>query len=213
MDGSESSEKQPRDEALVNRAVEGDLEALEELLRELSPRIRSRLVVNPRWRRSLDPADVLQVTFLEAFLRVSSLRERTRAGFEAWLARIAVNNLRDALRGLQSDKRPEAHDRITRGPMGESVRTLLGRLASEESSVGAQVADREAIGCLMDALEQLPESYRQVVEAVDLEERPVSEVAARWGRSPGAVHMLRSRAHDRLREVLGVRSKNPRDCA
>ena len=104
----------------VVRAAEGDRMALEELLRECSSQIRAGLTVRPSSRRSLDPEDVMQVTFLEAFLRVSSLRVRTRDGFEAWLARIAANNLRDALRGLQREKRPEAHERITRGPADET---------------------------------------------------------------------------------------------
>ena len=195
--------KDQEEDARVTRAADGDSRALEELLRECSPRLRAGLVLQPRWRRSLDTEDVLQVTFLEAFLRVGSLRTRTLAGFEAWLSRIAGNNLRDAVRGLQRDKRPRAHARITRGPEGESARTLLARLANEQPSVGALVAGREAMDNLRAALERIPETYRRVVEAVDLEERPVAVVAAEEGRSPGAVHMLRSRAHDRLRELLG----------
>lgn len=186
----------------VVRAVDGDRAALEGLLRECEPMLRARLTVHPRWRRSLEADDVIQVTWLEAFLRIGALRERTRPGFEAWLARIAANNLRDSLRALQRDKRPEAHGRVTRGPAGESARTLLGRLAGEASSVGSRAAGREEVERLRDALQQLPESYRRVVEAVDLQERSVAEVASESGRSPGAVHMLRSRAHDRLREIL-----------
>jgi DNA-directed RNA polymerase specialized sigma24 family protein len=41
-----------------------------------------------------------------------------------------------------------------------------------------------------------------VVEAVDLAERDVGEVAAELGRSRGAVHLLRSRAHRRLAELM-----------
>ena len=48
----------------------------------------------------------------------------------------------------------------------------------------------------------LPWSYRHVIEQVDLGERDVAEVALEMGRSRGAVHLLRSRAHDRLRELL-----------
>ena len=52
------------------------------------------------------------------------------------------------------------------------------------------------------AIARLPKSYRVVVEEMDLAEVPVQEMAARLGKSAGAVHMLRSRAHDRLRELL-----------
>ena len=41
----------------------------------------------------------------------------------------------------------------------------------------------------------------------DLECQPPQQVAEALGRSVGAVHMLRARAHDRLRELLGSASK------
>jgi DNA-directed RNA polymerase specialized sigma24 family protein len=37
----------------------------------------------------------------------------------------------------------------------------------------------------------------------DLEGRPVQQIASALQRSEGAVYMLRARAHDRLREILG----------
>ena len=45
-----------------------------------------------------------------------------------------------------------------------------------------------------------------MIRLYDLEGRPIAEVAAEMGRSSGAVHMLRARAHDRLRELLGPES-------
>jgi DNA-directed RNA polymerase specialized sigma24 family protein len=41
----------------------------------------------------------------------------------------------------------------------------------------------------------------------DLEGRPVQEVAQALGRSPGAVYMLRARAHRRLSEIMGTASR------
>ena len=188
----------------VARAVAGDPDALEELLRAHAPAVRARLEVQPRWRRALDPDDVLQVTCLEAFLRIGGLRTPTVAGFCAWLASVAQNNLRDALRGLQRQKRPDAHGRVTQGPEGESARTLIAALGGGGPTEGTRLADREAIARLHAALERLPETYRVVVTELDLAERGVGEVAEELGRSAGAVHMLRSRAHDRLRELLGA---------
>jgi RNA polymerase sigma-70 factor (ECF subfamily) len=200
----EEERKAEPDDPRVVRAVEGDPDALEELLRAHAPAVRAALEVQPQWRRSLEPEDVLQVTWLEAFLRVGALRVRTDAGFRAWLVRVAENNLRDAVRGLQRSKRPDAHGRVTHGPDGESARTLLAALAEDGTGASTRLAEREALEHLRDALARLPETYRRVVESVDLAERDVAEVAVELGRSPGAVYMLRSRAHDRLRELLGA---------
>ena len=60
---------------------------------------------------------------------------------------------------------------------------------------------------LQAALAKLPSDYRLAIEAYDLGGRTIEEVAASLDRSPGAVHMLRLRAHRMLAEVLGTGSK------
>ena len=57
-----------------------------------------------------------------------------------------------------------------------------------------------AIGCL-------PPVYQTVVRMRDLEGRPVREAAAEVGRSEGAIHMIRSRAHRLLAQHLGPASQ------
>ena len=49
----------------------------------------------------------------------------------------------------------------------------------------------------------LPPDYARTIQLYDLEDRSVEEVAAAMGRSAGAVFMLRTRALDRLRVLLG----------
>ena len=203
----ESMEESPVDPT-VERASQGDADALEELLRAHGPVVQARLSINERWRRLLEPADVMQVTYLEAFLRVGALRARDASGFEAWLERIARNNLNDAVRALGRDKRPDGAHRITHGASANTERTLLDRLARETRSITRVASARESVEHLRVALERLPETYQHVVRTCDLEERPVSEVAEELGRSSGAVHMLRARAHDRLRELLADVAEN-----
>ncbi|MBI5850878.1 MAG: sigma-70 family RNA polymerase sigma factor [Planctomycetes bacterium] len=187
---------------LVLRAVEGDALALEQLLRDATPFLRAELGIDPRWRRDLDAEDVLQVTFLEAFLRVRSLEQRTVAGFRAWLRQLTRHNLVDAIRALERAKRPSPKHRVTRGPDGESARTLLLSLSDGRQSVCSRASLAEDVARLHAAVAALPASYRLVVQQVDLEQRPVTELAREMGRSEGAVHMLRSRAHERLYELL-----------
>jgi RNA polymerase sigma factor (sigma-70 family) len=203
----------PTGDALVARAVDGDAEALEELLRRVGPRVRAALAIAPERRRDLDAADVMQVTYLEAYLRIRGLRARTEAGFATWLRTVAENNLRDAVRGLERRKRAAPGGRVTRGAEGEGARTLLAELATSTTTAGGLAARREAADLLRAAVAKLPRSYREVVERCDLEERDVRAVAAERGSSPGAVHMLRSRAHDRLRELLGFAADSFQDSA
>lgn len=192
----------PLDPRTIQRAVDGDDAALGELLRAVEPQLRASITVQPLWRRDLDVDDVLQVAYLEAFMRIGALRERSPAAFRAWMRRLVDTNIKDAIRGLERDKRPDARRRVTQGGQGGSARTLIGQLGGSGASASAAMSDREQVERLLAAVARLPVSYRQVVEQVDLAERAVADVAAEMGRSPGAVHLLVRRAHDRLRELL-----------
>ena len=52
-------------------------------------------------------------------------------------------------------------------------------------------------------VDALPEDYGRVVRLYDLQGLPIADVSRQLGRSSGAVHMLRARAHDQLRVLLG----------
>lgn len=186
----------------IERAVGGDADALESLLRELEPELRAGIRVQPAWRRSIEVDDIVQVTCLEAFLRIGTLQRRSRAGLAKWLSRIAANNLTDAVRALEADKRPDPHRRVTHAPGGESARTLLCAVVGTDATAGGRAALEEQIDRMRAAIRKLPRSYRTVVEQMDLAERGVAEVAEEMGRSRGAVHLLRARAHARLAELL-----------
>ncbi|MEO0480484.1 MAG: sigma-70 family RNA polymerase sigma factor [Planctomycetota bacterium] len=190
----------------VARAIAGNPDALEALLRAHEPTVRARLQIAPKWVRSIDVDDVLQVAWLEAYLRIQGLRSASEASFVAWLSRIAENNLIDAVRSLESGRRPDANCRVTHIASGESARTLLQQVAGDDATAGSHASLTEEVTRLRAAIARMPVSYRQVVELMDLEQLTVDEVAAKMSRSPGAVHMLRARAHDRLAELLRERA-------
>jgi RNA polymerase sigma-70 factor (subfamily 1) len=199
------------DADLVARATGGDADALAALLAQFGPAVRHRLVgrIGQAWRSVLDEDDVMQVTYLEAFLRIRSFRPRGEAGasFQAWLAQVAENNLRDAVRGLERAKRPDPRRRVTGGVSQESYVSLVEMLGMTSTTPSRQAAGHEAADAIEAALAQLPADYRTVIRMYDLEGRDIEEVGRALKRSSGAVYMLRARAHDRLREVLGSASK------
>ena len=201
MSGDEASTTEGPD-ALVERAAEGDLEALEALLRAHASPIASALLADGTLRRELDEDDLVQISSIEAILRISSLQTRTVPGFRAWFRTLAQNNLRDVARSMQAVKRNPGGRRITHGADGSSARTLFHAIVGEGPSPSAIAGADEQVAQMMAAMEQLPGSYAQVIRLVDLEEGDVETVAASMGRSMGAIHMLRMRAHARLRELL-----------
>jgi RNA polymerase sigma-70 factor (ECF subfamily) len=195
----------PDDAALLTRAMGGDRTALAQLLESLGPRVRSRIegkITGPL-RSLLDADDVMQVTYLEAVLRLDRFKSGGVDGFLAWLTRLAETNFIDAVRALEAAKRPGPSRRIVASNAQESMAAFVEALGATSTTPSRVAARGEGVRYLQAALASLPPDYEKVVRMYDLEGKPITEVAAALGRSEGAAWMLRARAHDRLREGMG----------
>lgn len=195
-------------EALVDQARGGDREALVQLLRlhdeDLRPIIQRRLP--ERWRHLIAADDIVQQTYADILAAPHLLP--AASAFAAWLAQVAIRNLLDVIRALEADKRGGAPG-IGPPELVESL-TFIELLVPHrpgQSTPSGRMIKAEAVDALNVAMSRLPAAQRLVVQRYDLEGRPIQEVAAELGRSPGAVHVLRARAHDRLRGLLDGRSK------
>lgn len=197
------------DVAQIAKAVAGDGDALRVLLLKAGPQLHREIAnqIGRQWQALVDADDVMQVTYVEAFLQIDNLTARDLPGFAAWLRRIAENNLRDAIKELERKKRPNPNKRIVTGPSDDSYVALIELLGAESATPSRHAATAEASGLIYAALEKLPPDYARVVRLYDLEGRDMNDVAGELGRSQGAAHMLRARAHDRLKALLGA----PRD--
>jgi RNA polymerase sigma-70 factor (ECF subfamily) len=168
--------------------------------------VERSLSIAREWRSVLEPADVMQVTYLEAFLRITQFDPGRAEPFRAWLQRIAENNLRDAIRGLSRQKRPQPSARVALPAGADSTADLFAQLGVTTTTPSRYATREERSTLLNTALAALPDDYAKAVRLYDLEGLPIAEVAERMKRSTGAVHMLRARAHDRLRHLLGPES-------
>jgi RNA polymerase sigma-70 factor (ECF subfamily) len=194
---------------LVQRAVAGDSEALTGLLEQEGPIVRQRMEakIGIVWRSAFDADDVMQVSYMEAFMQIGRFQPSGPGAFRAWLSQIAENNMRDAIKSLERAKRPDPRKRV-HGPPGEESFVALVELLGVTNSTPSQHAARgEFRGAIDNALSRMPSDYSRVIMLYDLEGRSAQEVAAVMGRSAGAIFMLRARAHDKLRELLGSSSQ------
>lgn len=179
------------------------------LLHDVAPLLRSKLsgAISSKWSSVLEVDDVLQVTYLEAFLRISRFENKGLGSFAGWVSRIAENNLRDAIRELERLKRPQPKNRVVLGAGDESSMALLENLGFTTTTPSRHAAQGEVHRAVEDALSRIPADYAEVVRLYDLKGMSASEVAAQINRSTGAVYMLRSRALDRLRESFASESR------
>jgi RNA polymerase sigma-70 factor (ECF subfamily) len=202
-------------DGLLDRAVGGDGEALAALLERHGQRVRRQLKgqIPQRWQGILSLDDVMQQTYQDAFLDVACLEPRGEAAFVAWLLTLARRNLLDALRMLDAEKRGKQWRRLRPRPDDDSLAFLAERLGCVKSTPSRRAARHEARACLEQAIARLPPAYRIVVQMYDLAGRSVVDVAALLNRSPGAVFMLRARAHRYLQKILGTGSRYLSDTA
>ncbi len=194
---------------LVDRARAGDRVALGDLLQQHGPKIRRILrgAIPKRWQALLSIDDVLQQTYLDAFLDIGDFAGSRPEAFEGWLSTMARRNLHDAIRMLSAEKRGGDRTRLTQAMSDESFVSLFELTGGTQSSPSRTARKGEIRTFIQDALYRLPPDYRQAVVLFELEGLGAERVAEVLNRSTGAVYMLRARALDRLASILGPASK------
>ena len=197
------------DDDLLSQAASGDGRALAELLEEHTSVVRQRLAgkIPRRWQSVLSLDDVMQETYTDAFLDIDRFTPEGDGSFTAWLMSLARCNLVDALRMLKAEKRGGNHQRVEPQTREDSCVALYEVLGATQTTPSRCAAREEARAALEHAIQQLPETYRRVVQMYDFEDRPVEEVGRALKRSAGAVYMVRARAHRRLQAIMGSVSK------
>lgn len=200
--------------AIIEALRSGDRESQGQVLRHYEPwlRLLARYQMETRLRRKFDPADIVQQAMLEALKSFSSFRGRTEAELVVWLRRILANVLAHEVRRYRdAEKRDVAREVSLEASLAATSRRFGDVLASSGSSPSARVAEREQEVVLAEALDRLPEDYREVIFLRNIEDLSHEEVARRMQRTPGAVRMLWVRALARLKsEMESGRPPGPR---
>lgn len=157
-------------------------------------------------RGKCDPADVVQMTLLEAHRDFASFQGCHEPELLAWLRRILAHNLFNEARRFNAQLRDASReislDQVRAGVEHSSIALAQG-LAAGTPTPSQLASHREDSVRLADALARLPEDYQTVLILRIFEGLPAEEVADRMGRTAGAVRMLQMRALASLREVMG----------
>jgi RNA polymerase sigma-70 factor (ECF subfamily) len=196
-------------EQLLRRAKAGDGPSLGQLL-ELYRNylaLLARYQIGRRLQRKVDDSDLIQETFLEAYRDFPRFRGNTEAELVSWLRRILASNLANLVdRYCGTQRRDVRLEQELADELDQSARALDWGLVARQSSPSHHAARREQAVILADALERLPEDYRDVLILRHLEELSFPEVADRMARSVHSVKNLWARALSRLRKTLGGES-------
>ncbi len=202
------SEREQRLETAWEDAVAGDENALAVVLEAIGPTVRRRVGNIPRqWRSVITMDDIMQQTYTDVFLSWHDLGDRGIDAFTGWMVTRARRNLLDAIRKLRAVRRGGDRRRVRTWDHGPSGACLLDMVCTTSATPNRFAEGSEATGRLNEAIRQLPEIYATVVRLYDLEGMAAQLIADALGRSVRAVYMLRSRAHERLAEIMGCWSR------
>jgi RNA polymerase sigma-70 factor (ECF subfamily) len=190
---------------LLQNARGGDEAALGQLLESYSGYLTllARVQIGRRLQGKVDPADVVQETFLEAHRQIGNFRGTGERELVAWLRKILAGQLALTMRRFLGTKGRDVNlERELGAGLDQSSQALDGGLVAPGSTPSQHVARREQAVILADALDRLPPDYREVIILRHLETLPFNDVAARMGRSEDSVQKLWVRALASLRRTM-----------
>jgi RNA polymerase sigma-70 factor, ECF subfamily len=179
------------DDQLIDKTLAGDTAAFGDLVQKYQDRLFHS--ISHVLGSVQDAEDVLQETFVQAFLKLESF-QRT-AAFYTWIYRIALNtaislrrrkSARISIDQMHADTGQEPHDpgpppdgRLRQQERADQVHVALAALAEEHRTV---LVLREMDDC----------SYEEIAEILDL---PVGTVRSR-------LHRARTQFKDQMKQVL-----------
>jgi len=178
------------DAEIVKAVLAGDPGRFEELV----IRYQSRLfgTVRRYSRREDEVADLVQDIFLKAYSRLNSWRGD--APFEHWLMRLATNTCYDSLR---------RHQRNLEDHFTDLTRDESDWLERHVAPAGPDTDDARAAKALVQKIfERLSPANRLVLTLLELEDRPVREIAAMTGWSESLVKVRAFRARAEMRKIV-----------
>ncbi len=159
--------------------------------------------IGQRLQGKVDPADVVQETFLEAHRQFPQFRGTSEAEMAAWLRRILAGQLALLVRRYIGTKARDMNlERELGAQLDQSSEAIDRGLAASISTPSQRASRREQAVLLADALGRLPEDYREVIILRHLEGIAFADVAARMGRSVDSVQKLWVRALGSLRSTM-----------
>ncbi|MBQ1504654.1 MAG: sigma-70 family RNA polymerase sigma factor [Oscillospiraceae bacterium] len=130
--------------------------------------------------------DAVQETFVKVYLKYSLFR--AEASEKTWITRISMNVCRDMMRKRAYRER------------GEEIPEYLA--AEPDTGPEADAMERDRNTALLDAIEALPDIYRQTLLLYYYEDMKAEEIAKIQHTARSTVNVRLKRGRDMLRKAL-----------
>ena len=178
------------DTELINRCLDADDEAWEQLVKQHANRVYG--LCYRYTRRHAEAQELMQDVFLRVFRTLGSFRS-DEVSFASWISRLTRNLLIDNYRRTFDDRATYSID--DQSGIGD-------RLWSNMERPDQALAWRETTDLLRSSLARLSSELREAILVRDLEELNYRESATILGIPEGTVKSRLNRAHGELARVM-----------
>lgn len=175
---------------LIAAVLAGDAASFEPLVQKYSPRVFA--TARRYARRESEVEDIAQEVWLKAFDKLGSFRGE--APFEHWLMRLTVRTCYDFLRGHQRNREAAFSD------LTEPENDWLERFVAQPEAA-TENADAARL-LIARVLERLSPPARLIITLLEIEDRPVEEIARLTGWLVPLVKVRAFRARAEMRKIL-----------
>ncbi len=162
----------------------------------------ARVQLQPRLQSKIAPSDIVQQTLLKAHEKRAQFRGKTDAELMGWLRKILANTLAETVRHLGRQQRDVKLEKSLQASLDDSSAKLERWLAADQSSPSQHLVRQEQFVRLAEALAQVPEEQRTVLELRHLQGQSIGAISRSLNRSEAAVAGLLRRGLQKLRELL-----------
>jgi len=156
----------------------------------------------------LEASDIVQETLLEACEQQQEFRGKTDGELAAWLKRMLVNNLADALRASRRAKRDVRRERPLEAAIEDSFSRADAWLAGSDPSPSQAAMRVEQLLRLAKEVAKLADDQREAIVLHHLQGWSLAQLAEHLQRSEASVAGLLRRGLKNLRELMDDRSQS-----
>lgn len=188
---------------LVHGAKAGDTEMLGRLLEQYRGYLLmlAHRYLDERLRRRIDPADIVQHTYLEVQRDLQAFRGTTPAEFAGWIRNILKHNVATAVaRHVSAQKRSIGRE-VNLGN-DSAAGNWFAQMPGSTTSPSKRVMREEAALAMLNALTKLPETQAEAVRLRYMEGLTLAEICERMGKTETAAAGLLKRGLRKLRDIL-----------
>lgn len=187
----DASESSLEDDQFVKRAISGDQDAFKLLMKKYQTPLYYHIIKMVKNHEQVE--DIIQESFVKAFSNLNSYN--TNYAFSTWLYRITTNHTIDYLR--KKKLQTTSINEPVRAKDGEMQFQIVGNAETDR-----KIIRKERKKIVSDAIENLPEKYREVIQMRHLEEMSYQEISKELELPLGTVKAHIFRAREMLYKAL-----------